>query len=70
MKKDDIVIVPLGKNIAIAKVLGEKLFESSFTDGHGANQIRVEFFRKENKIIRIPRSTLDFRHKSKNAQFI
>jgi len=58
LKKDDIVIVPLGKSIAIAKVLGEKLFEPSFTGGHGANQIRVEFFRKENKIIRISRSTL------------
>lgn len=58
LKKDDIVIVPLGKSIAIAKVLGEKFFESSFTGGHGANQIRVEFFRKENKVIRIPRSIL------------
>jgi restriction system protein len=58
LKKDDIVIVPLGKSIAIARVSGEKFFDSSFTGGHGANQIRVEFFRKDNKIIRIPRSTL------------
>lgn len=58
LKQDDIVIVPLGKSIAIAKVLGEKFFEPSFTGGHGANQIKVEFFRKDNKIIRIPRSTL------------
>lgn len=58
LRKDDIVIVPLGKSIAIAKVIGEKFFEPSFTEGHGANQVRVEFFRKENKIIRIPRSAL------------
>src|SRR5690606_21497509 len=58
LRKDDIVIVPLGRSIAIAKVIGEKLFEPSFTGGHGANQVRVEFFRKDNKIIRIPRSAL------------
>ena len=58
LKNDDIVIVPLGKSITIARVSGEKFFDSSFTGGHGANQIRVEFFRKDNKIIRIPRSTL------------
>lgn len=58
LREDDIVIVPLGKSIAIAKVIGEKLFEPLFTRGHGANQVRVEFFRKGNKIIRIPRSAL------------
>ena len=58
LREDDIVIVPLGKSIAIAKVIGEKLFEPLFTTGHGANQVRVEFFRKGNKIIRIPRSAL------------
>lgn len=58
LREDDIVIVPLGKSIAIAKVIGKKLFEPLFTRGHGANQVRVEFFRKGNKIIRIPRSAL------------
>lgn len=58
LKQDDIVIVPLGKRIAIATVVGEKFFDPLFTGGHGANQISVEFFKKDNKVILIPRAAL------------
>lgn len=58
LKNEDIVIVPLGKKIAIAKVIGTKNYDSQFKGGHGANQIDVEFFRKDGKVIYIPRSKL------------
>ncbi|WP_180027658.1 restriction endonuclease [Acinetobacter sp. YH16032] len=58
LKSEDIVIVPLGKKIAIAKVIGTKKYDPLFKGGHGANQIDVEFFRKDGKVIYIPRSKL------------
>ncbi len=58
LKSEDIVIVPLGKKIAIAKVIGTKNYDPLFKGGHGANQIDVKFFRKDGKVIYIPRSKL------------
>lgn len=58
LKNEDIVIVPLGKKIAIAKVVGTKNYDPLFKGGHGANQIDVKFFRKDGKVIYIPRSKL------------
>lgn len=49
LKRDDIVIVPLGKKIAIAKVIGTKNYDPQFKGGHGANQINVEFLEKMEK---------------------
>ncbi|MFB6330547.1 restriction endonuclease [Acinetobacter variabilis] len=58
LKNGDIVIVPLGKKIAIGRVLGQKYYDPLFKGGHGANQVTVDFFKKENKVIYIPRSKL------------
>lgn len=58
IKSEDIVVVPLGRKIAIAKVVGTKHYDPSFNEGHGANQVEVEFFRKDGKVIFIPRSKL------------
>ena len=58
IKKGDIVIVPVGKKIAIAQVKGTKYYDDLFKGGHGANQIDVEFFKKDGRVIYIPRSKL------------
>ncbi|CAM4305254.1 restriction endonuclease [Acinetobacter pragensis] len=58
LKEEDIVLVPVRKSVIIAKVLGGKFYECDFRSGHGANQIMVEYFKKDGKVIKIPRSRL------------
>lgn len=58
LKLGDIVVVPTTKSIQIAEVIGEKLFDPNFENGHGANQITVRFFSDKNGIIKVPRAEL------------
>lgn len=58
LKKGDIVIVPSPRAIRIAEVVGEKIYNQNFENGHGANQITVKFLTNSVGIVKISRSHL------------
>lgn len=58
LKENDIVIVPVGKSIVIGVVDGQKKYDPEFKGGYGANQININFFKKDGKIVKVPRVTL------------
>ena len=59
LKQGDVIVVPGYKSILLAIVSGEKTFDPDFDEGHGANQISVNYLKQANgKSLRIARSDL------------
>lgn len=59
LKQGDVIVVPSYKSVLLAVVSGEKTFDPDFDDGHGANQISVNYLKQANgKLLRIARSDL------------
>ncbi len=59
LKQGDVIIVPGYKSILLAIVSGEKTFNPDFDEGHGANQISVNYLKQaDGKLLRIARSDL------------
>lgn len=59
LKKDDIVIVPLPKSIAIGIVTGDKDYNENFANDYASNLVAVKFFRDiQGNILRISRKSL------------
>lgn len=57
LEKDDIVIIPLNKSIAIGRVKGSKTYDKSYVKRE--NLVSVDFFRdKDNNVFRVSREYL------------
>jgi restriction system protein len=61
IKKGDIIIVPVQRAIAIGIATGEKLYETNAEINYSANRIKVNFLKKDSKVIYISRSNLETR---------
>lgn len=60
LKQGDVIVVPSYKSVLLAVVSGEKTFNSGFDNGHGANQISVNYLKQANgKPLRIARDSLN-----------
>ncbi len=59
LKQGDVIVVPGYKSILLAIVSGEKTFNPDFDEGHGANQISVNYLKQaDGKLLRFARSKL------------
>ena len=59
IKNGDIIVVPINKAIAIGIATEEKYHEENSGVKYSANRIKVNFFKKDSKVIYISRSDLD-----------